>query len=309
MSQFATHPPLTSAPPSAAFSPPTADQVQSWIQRHPPRARSAWAFRGPLIAIVVLVAMSFAMQSAVIGVLPWLGFVALLIYMGWLARHNRELEMKVSYLQELSAVRQHAPAIRGAWRLLPQVIRMHELHGRVLAIMAYNLDQVRAYDAAILTYDYLVDKLPTGHPGSIQLRLQRSVAQLANHQLVDADDNLRRLRGSVEEIGDVVLSGAYRMAVLLQAVRTNHFQEAVDEADDLTEALRPLGIDAGYGHALLALSCWRLCEQGQEDVRSRAEASWRRATLLLSPERLAWRFVELADLRLAGLPPEPRPIG
>src|SRR5690606_10485087 len=101
--------------------------------------------------------------------------------------------------------------------------------------------------------DRLLDMLPQDHPGAIHLRIHRAIAALSAERLLDADEALRRLRNVTSDYARTPLAALYRFAELIQIVRTGHYDDALHEADTLLDALRPLGIEAGYGHALLAL--------------------------------------------------------
>ena len=102
------------------------------------------------------------------------------------------------------------------------------------------------------------------------------------------------------------ISASYRLACLVQQIRTHHFADAVQDSQNLVEELRPLGVESGYGHALLAfaheplasrVSAEALAEPEQLAAHaSEARNCWSRATLLLSPEAIADRYPELAPL-------------
>jgi hypothetical protein len=38
------------------------------------------------------------------------------------------------------------------WRLVPASVTLPEAYGRTIALMGHNLDQVQAYDAAIIAF-------------------------------------------------------------------------------------------------------------------------------------------------------------
>ena len=177
-------------------------------------------------------------------------------------------------------------------------------------MIAHNLDQLKAFEAAITAYDYLIDHLPSTHPWSMRLRVQRIIAQLATHRLTDADEGLRRMRPKTTEMMDATTCAALRLAALIQQVRTYHWSDAAASAADLLGDLRPLGVEAGYGHALLALSYHHLADAPPSDgalstdaqPTTAAEADkmarlwWSRATVLLPAPVLVDRFPELGAL-------------
>ena len=99
----------------------------------------------------------------------------------------------------------------------------------------------------------------------------------------------------VEESPGSPTEAAYRFARLFQAVRTAHYAEGIAESPNLLQTLRPLGIDAGYGHALRSF-CHRQRNDPQENDAEQAEVWWRRATTLISPDLLVRRFPEMRGL-------------
>jgi tetratricopeptide (TPR) repeat protein len=290
-----------------AFHPPTPKQVVEHLRRHPVQGRPSLAAWLPLVALAVIMALTFTAHDGLLWLLPWLLLAAVFAWLAWRVHWMRDIERRVSRVNELGLQRQWPESLRLAWRLLPSLATLPELHGRTVAMMAYNLEQVKAYEASIITYDYLIERLPQDHPGCVHLRIQRAIAQLAGDQLADADDALRRLRGMVDRFANTTIAAGYRLATLLQQVRTRHYDDAVQYSGDLVEALRPLGIDAGYGHALLALSYRQLAVQHDDTRQLReAQAWWSQATLLLPPSALAQRFEEIGELTQS-LRPTPAP--
>lgn len=298
--------PLAAGP--SAFIPPTAEQVGAHLDRCPPRGPSrlgAWMTLG----VVVLLVMTLLTNQSPLTLLLWLLLGAMIINAAMRVRRARRLEQQVTRAQELAVLRRHAQSLRLAWRTLPSSASAPMLHGRTIACIASNLDQLKAYDAAIAAYDYLIDRLPAGHPGAVQLQVHRAIAQLETGQLIDADDALHRLRGLIESFRHTAIGAAYRLAGLLQQVRTNHYAEAAEGCGDLIADLRPLGVEAGYGHALMALSYHMLAHRPEPPIPGRrdshqAELWWSRATLLLPLATLTDRFPELSVI---DLPPQSPP--
>jgi hypothetical protein len=232
--------------------------------------------------------------------LPWVG-------LAWLFGHNwvraqraMRLESQVRKSQETAMLRRYPRSLREAWRILPQATPMPALHSQTVAMISHCLDSLGCYDAAIVGYDYLLQRLPPGEAITVHIGVSRANAALGAERLSDADDSIRRLRGAVEPFKDTTISAAYRLAQLAQQVRTHHFAEGAEENDDLIEALRPLGIEAGYGHALLALCHYKQNQRdGEADPQPSRDAArlwWDRATLLLPPATLLQRYPELAPL-------------
>ncbi len=298
--------PLAAGP--SAFIPPTAEQVGAHLDRYPPRGPSrlgAWMTLG----VVVLLVMTLLTNQSPLTLLLWLLLAAMIINAAMRIRRARRLEQQVTWAQELAVLRRHAQSLRLAWRTLPSSASAPMQHGRTVACIASNLDQLKAYDAAIVAYDYLIDWLPAGHRGAVQLQVHRAIAQLETGQLIDADDALHRLRGLIESFRHTAIGATYRLAGLIQQIRTNHYAEAAEGCGDLIADLRPLGVEAGYGHALMALSYHMLAHRPEPPVPGRrdshqAELWWARATLLLPLAALTDRFPELSVI---DLPPQSPP--
>jgi tetratricopeptide (TPR) repeat protein len=293
------------APPG--FSPPTPDQLAEHLDQYPPRAVSGWGVWGPVGGVAILAMLGLAAGGPLALLLPWAAVLGLLLYLSYRVRRSRDLEAQTSAAQELAMLRQFPEALRTAWRLLPQLSQYPLLHARVVALMAHCLDQVKQYEAALVGYDYLIEHLPADNPGVVQLRVQRTLAALQSDRLTEADDALRRLRGVIDRYAGSAIAGGYRLAQLLQQVRTHHFADVVADADadDPLEALRPLGVEAGYGHAMIALAYRQAPQLAPERAREAADLWWSRATLLLPEATLVDRFPDLRPLTSAVAAPRP----
>ncbi|MEM7624374.1 MAG: hypothetical protein AAF333_01965 [Planctomycetota bacterium] len=279
------------------WRPPSPEALEAHFAQHPPRPAGPWAQRTPLFVLVGVVLLALAIGGPAAWLLPWGAFVGLLVYGSQKVNAMRRFEARLARAAELATLRHHRPALRSAWRLIPELADHPALQHRAVVVIAQVLDQLDAHDAAIVAYNRLLDDLPGGHPGATMLKIHRAIAALFTHQLSDADDALRRLRGPVEEFDDATpTAAAYRFALLFQSVQTAHYAEAIEESGDLLDALRPLGIDAGYGHALLAW-CHRQRNdaEAQDDVQARTW--WRRATALVPAAALVRRFPELREVR------------
>lgn len=248
---------------------------------------------GSLLVLAGVFALAMLTEHIAGVILPWLaaaGFLGLGIAR---ARRLNRLNRRVLEAQELAALRRYQEALGQAWKLLPQTVSQPNLHSRLVALMAAALDQLKEYEAAIVAYDDLLSRLPHEHPGSVQLRVQKAISLLQCDHLLDADNTLRSLRGMPDMLRESAVGAAHRLALLLQQVRTNHFADAVQTAPTLLDDLRPLGVEAGFGHALMAYSFSQLPDS---DSPAQAEQWWSRATLLLPAPVLADRFTELQKL-------------
>ncbi len=248
------------------ITPPTSEVLLAHLDRHPPHPPSPWLARVPLVIMVAALVVALLMGGVVAIVLPWLALVAVFVYLVVRVRWSRNLERNAMRVQELTMLRRYADALRRAWRLVPTVTRQPNLYVHTVALLSQCLHQLEAYDAAMTGYDRLLAHLPSEHPGAIQLRAQRALAALQSDRLTDADDTLRQLRSLAEPYAHTAIGATVRLAELTQAVRTYHYTDALMDADGMLEQLRPLGVEAGYGHALLAL-CHREDRSEREEPR------------------------------------------
>lgn len=290
---------LTEPAATTSFKPPTLEQVEAHLAEHAIRLPSPWAVWAPLLALGGLLAVVMVVGGVAAMLLPWLALVGLFCYMLWRVRRARTLEQRVTQAQEMAMLRRYGPALKHAWRLVPMAVAAPGLYLRALTLMAHCLEQVKAYEQAIACFDALLEALPREHAGATHLRVHRAMAALGAERLLDADDELRSVRGVLAEQNQPAVTALYRLAELLQLVRTGHYDDALPGADDLLDELRPLGVEAGYGHALLAL-CYR---ESRSDRATEAPSHgalatlwWRRATTLLPAAELVDRFPEVAPL-------------
>jgi len=301
--------------PPENFTPPTAEQVRQHLADNPAEAPSPWIGRLPLLALVVLAGLVLLTDPAIalpVGALLLAGALGAMV---WRSRYLRRLRQALQQCQEAALLRHYRWALSRAWRLLPQVRRQPQLHGRTVALLGHLLDELACYEAALTVYDHLLPRLNEDHPGRVQLQTQRAVAALGCDQLTDAYDALRVVSHHIDPAERTPTSAGYHLAVLFQQVRTHHYREAIEPGEDLLPALRPLGVEAGYGHALMAFSHRQLREirpSGEapaDQVGEEAETPeagldhtalmrrwWDRATLLLPPAAIVHRFPELAPL-------------
>ncbi len=277
-----------------SFTPPTAQQVRAHLDQYQPHGPSpiiAWL---PILALAAALVLSAMFDSGWVVLLSCVIIAAVFAAMAIRIRHLRHLERRVSDIQALVILRQCVRSLRLAWRLLPSLVAMPGLHRQAVAMIAACLDQLKAYDAAIWAYDDLLKHIPPTDPASVQIQLQRTVAQLINGQLTDADDALRRLRGQIDV--HPAVNATFRFAQLVQQVRTHHWTDAAAFASaDLVDQLRPLGVEGGFGYGLVALACHRLA-QDDPHYHHQALLWWSRATLLLPIGTLVDRFAELEQI-------------
>lgn len=278
------------------FNLPTARQVRSHITHYPARGPSKLVAWAPIIALAAALAITLTLQGDAAVLLSWLIIVGVLAALATRASRVKRLDQRVAHLRELAMLRHWAATVRLAWKLLPSLTTLPALHGRTLVLIAHGLDQLKAYDAAIAAYDHLIDHAPPKEPPAVQLRISRATSQLAIDQLTDADDALRKLRAQAEVLAQPVIGAAYHLAGLIQQARTGHWAEAVEQnANGLIDRLRPLGVEAGYGYALLALSYHQL-DHTEPSASGHAARWWSRATLLLPVAALVDRFSELSAM-------------
>lgn len=279
------------------FDPPSAEQLERHLQRNLPASGIQWQTRAPLIALITLSLLLMMAGSPAFAMLPLLGVMGAMAYLASRARAAIELQQRVTHTWELAMIRRYRQALGRAWELLPLCRNRPDLHGRVVTVIAHILGELGRDEAAEVAYAFLLDRLPGDHPLALRLRVQRAVAALGADQLADADDELRKLRAPVQQANDPTLSGAYRLARLLQDVRTGHFADALNQAEQTAEMLKPLGVEAGYGHGLLAVCCQQLAlhdPHADADQKRRlarhARDWWANATLLIPPAALLFRM-------------------
>ncbi len=297
----------------AANSLPDADQVRHYLAEHPARGPSALLGWLPLLALICLLTLALTRDELWAQLLPWVALLALFSLMSMRVKRMRALEREVLNVQELTMKRDFPQALSTGWELIPRLTVVPEMQARVIAFVANTLDHLHAHEAAIVGYDHLIERMPANNPSSVQLRLYRAIAQLACDRLTDADDDLRKLRGLDDVAGDSPLASIYRLAMLVQAVHTHHYDAAIEKSDTLIDALRPLGVEAGYGYALIALACYLLAQReahrdpndtapsltdrpSSDALMADAKLWWSRATLLLPVETMIERYPQLQSI-------------
>ena len=296
--------PTSQSPNPNVFEPPTADQLARHLAQYPSVQAGPLQQRGPLLMVIAVAGLALLMIGQPgFALLPLLALLGLMAYLSGQARTAAELQARAIKAWELAMIRRYREALGQAWELLPACRTKPELHGRAVTVIAHVLGELGRDEAAEVAYGYLQDRLPTDHPLALRLRLQQAIAALGSGRLADGDDILRRLRGKAEASSDPSLTAAFRMARLVQDVHTGHYADAVAEADNTATALVPLGVEAGYGYALLALCCHLLAghdpsidEARRAELKQQATHYWDRATLLIPPAALVYCYPELHKL-------------
>jgi hypothetical protein len=284
--------------PSQPFQPPAPEQFQAYLRDHPANPLSPWQLRAPWLIALVLFALSFATVGPASAILSLAALFWFITHTSIRSRRAMSLQTRARRTQETAMLRRYTDALRLAWQLLPNVAAAPQVHGQTVAMIAHTLDSLGHYDAAIVGYDHLLSRLPLGQPITVHIAVSRAAAALGAERLSDADEAIRRLRGPVEPFEHTPISAAYRLAKLTQQVRTHHFNEGVQESPGLIDDLRPLGVEAGYGHALMALCHYHdnNAITNHSNPQHDAKSWWQQATLLLPPDTLLQRFPELAPL-------------
>jgi len=284
---------------SRTFVPPRLEQVEAHLQECSLRTASLWVLWAPLVGLLALILLAGALGPVAAAILPWFGLIALIGYFQWRNWRMRQLERQSLMTAELTILRRYPDALRQTWRLLPRVTTLPHLHASALAVMAQSLEELAEHESALLVLDTLLDLLPQDHPNARSLRITRVMLALHTDQLADADDALRRLRELGEADPPNALSAGYHLAKLYQLVKTRHDEDALSLEESLIDKLRPLGMEAGFGYALMALCYHRLLqkreltEEQQNELTQRRDLWWQRAKLLLPTERMYQRFEEL----------------
>ena len=286
------------------FDPPTADQLDSHLQQHPAVPVGPWQQRRPLLMVIALCGLALLMMGQPgFALLPMFALLGLMAYLSGQARSAAELQARTVRAWELAMIRRYREALGQAWELLPACRTKPELHGRAVTVIAHVLGELGRDEAAEVAYAYLMDRLPPGHPLWLRLKLQRATAALTTGRLADGDAILRKLRGQTNTHSDPSLTAGFHFARLVQDVHTGHYADAAADADNTAKALVPMGAEAGYGYALLAL-CFHLlathsAAQDEADRavhKQQAKHYWAQATLLVPPAALVYRHRELQKL-------------
>lgn len=228
----------------------------------------------PLIPLAGAAVAALAI-GGVAWVLPWLALVGTSVWArGQLARRQRK-QRRVERARELVRLRFNRPALRTAWRLLPELTEHPGLHHAAVAVLARGLEQTLEDDASLACLDYLADALPPAHPARAEIDARRIAALAASGRLADADAALRRLRSA--DVKTPEHRAVLALAEIEHAVSTAHFHEAIEESPALVAALRPLGLGAARGYALRALCHHHRAAAGDDRA---ARVWWERATAL-----------------------------
>lgn len=286
------------------FDPPTAEQLARHLGQYPAMPATVWQQRGPLLMVIAVAGLALIMIGQPgFALLPLFALLGLMAYLSGQARTAAELQARAARAWELAMIRRYREALGQAWELLPACRTRPELHGRAVTVIAHVLGELGRSEAAEVAYGYLLDRLPPDHPLALRLRVQQAIAALNNGRLADGDDALRKLRGQAEVSSDPSLAAMLRLARLVQDVQTGHYADAAEAADDTAAALIPLGVEAGYGYALLAL-CFAMRSEydpsvepdQKESLQQQARQYWDKATLLIPPAALVYRYPELNKL-------------
>jgi len=283
------------------FEPPTAEQLAKHLENNAPAQGFDLQKRLPMLVLMCVGLALLLAGSPGFALLPMLGVLGVMTFLASRARAAQELEQQVTRAWELAMIRRYRESMGRAWELLPACRSRPDLHGRVVTILAHILGELGKDEAAEVAYMYLLDHLPPDHPLALRLRVQCAVTALGTNRLADADDTLRKLRNPVEQSDDPSLTAAYQLARLLQDMRTGHFADAIAKADHTAALLQPLGVEAGYGHGLLAVCYQQLAlhdpsaDLQQKKLLSQlARRWWDRATLLIPPAALLYRYPDMS---------------
>ncbi len=281
------------------FTPPDAEKVGEHLSRWMPMPPSPWVTRAPMIVLIASLVLMFLLSHPLAAVLPWLALGGILIQGAARVRTARALEREVNGLGEQAMLRRYRAALRRAWLVLPKLVHHPSLHGRTVAALAQSLDDLGAYESAIAAYDHLLEGMPPHGPPTMHLKISRAIASLRADHLADGDEALRKVRSAIDPYLGSPIGAAFRMAQLIQDVRTHHYADALDFEPTLLDDLRPLGVEAGFGHALMALCCQAAQAASPRDAKQqqvRAQQWWARARTLLPQGTLLEEFPELRPL-------------
>ena len=280
------------------FKAPTVEQVRDLIKRNGPRVVSVWVARLPMIVMIALVGVILVTDNEVAVMLPWLAFMGIMVWTILNVKRAKKAEARTNQLSELAMQRRYVQAIREAWVFLSErsVRGNPVLYIRVLSVIGHCLHEVGSYEAGTEVYNYMIEHVPSGNAQAMQMKAYRAIAWLMDDQLADADDAIRGLRHVREDYKNTVLSASVFFAELLQCVKTNSFEEGIGMAEKGLEELRPMGIEAGYGHGLIALCYVKHGEFGGEwkdEHENGVKLWWERAKCLIEEKYLLRKLPEL----------------
>ncbi len=290
------------------WRPPSAQQVTDYFAQHAPNPPH------PARRLFVLIPIAAAATLALLvggpaWLLLWATFIGSSLWARAQFSQRQNLAQRVERAQELVRLRFNRPALRAIWQLIPQLTAHPTLQHGAIVVLARGFEQTHQHDAALACYDRLTQDIPKGHPGAAMLNTRRAVAQLLSSRLADADQTLRRLRNTLArdtatpqsspKPPDAPMSAMLAFIELLHATATAHYDQAIEESPQLINTLQPLGLDAGYGYALRALSHHHRDGQSDnqndnQDDAAHARRWWQRATALIPANALV---DQLPDLR------------
>jgi tetratricopeptide (TPR) repeat protein len=279
---------------------PDENEVKQWLSTHRLEPTSPWFFLAVMAMMVFTLMLGLLSESGGSALLAVVMTVGLMSVVVGKARKVRMAEEDTRRVHELTVTRQWHASFDLAWQTLPLVKQMPEQYARTLACLAYDLDQLRQYDSALIAYKLLLETLPQEHPFLPQVQTHMAIALLSNDQLADADDRLRKLRLQAGKLSPPV-KALVRLADLIQMARTYHFSDVVELEQGAKEMFRPLGVEAGYAYGLMAYARHMLARQGSDEATkaehdAQADKWWQMATLLVSPKRIVERFGALSVL-------------
>ncbi len=308
---------------------PDADALEERLddtQPHPvPASRRAL----PLAAIGLALAFALFGPPLLGTLAPWLALGGVAIAAVRRARTAKRQAEALRRAEELGRLRRPADAFFAADALLDELVHEPGPSAGCVHLMARSLQALRRPDACRVATEVLLDRLPPHHPARAGVLLNRAIAEFESDRLADGDGTLGRVRSLMEvraeepaedtpwidekepsgdDTGDRRVGlplpaadrsaaeearAALRAARLIQSVMTYHAADAVADAEAAGGAeacFRPLGVDAGFAHGLLA---W--CHLKLHDAEGTA-AAWSRATLLVPANALVHRFPRLGEV-------------
>ena len=256
---------------------------------------------------------------------PWLVLGGVLIAATLRTRRAKRHATELARAEELFRLRRPEAAFHAADALLDEFVHEPAASARCTLVMGRALLTLRRPEEARVATGVLLERLPDLHPARTPVLLSRAVAEFECDRLADGDATLGKLRATLEREdappaqppappaddapdappGDrrggrpfaapdrtaaEHAAAAYRAARLVQSAFTWHAADAIADAEAAGGAeasFRPLGVEAGFAHGLLA---W--CHLQLRDAAA-AAAAWERATRLVPASALVHRFPRL----------------
>jgi hypothetical protein len=239
-----------------------------------------------LAGIVLLVACGFALlpvggeqQPGLLRMaLPWVVLVVIAAILAWWVARQRAAQQRARAAIESLQLEdlETSEAQMRAWFSRP--VNPPSSRAQGLLALAALANRQHVYEGAANAFQALADDPHTDPLNRVLARIGLAEAWLRQDDITSAVDLLQSLRQS--NLPEFVRA-RYELVALFREVIMRQSDDTMSAIDERAELFRKqLSIRAGAGYALLAAAC---DQHGDDD---RADAWWKRATLLVRRARL-----------------------